>query len=34
MKIFLGDIVGPSGCKIVKKLLPDVIKQKNRFCYR
>ena len=30
MKIlFLGDIVGPSGCKVVKKLLPDIIKQKK-----
>ena len=29
MKIlFLGDIVGPSGCKVVKKYLPDVIKNK------
>ena len=27
--LFLGDIVGPSGCNIVKKLLPDVIKKKN-----
>ena len=30
MKIlFLGDIVGPSGCKVVKNYLPDIIKQKN-----
>ena len=27
--LFLGDIVGPSGCKVVKKYLPDIIKQKN-----
>ena len=26
--LFLGDIVGPSGCKVVKKFLPDVIKNK------
>ena len=30
MKIlFLGDIVGPSGCKVVKNHLPKIIKQKN-----
>ena len=30
MKIlFLGDIVGPSGCKVVKKFLPDIIKNKS-----
>ena len=27
--LFLGDIVGPSGCNIVKNLLPYVIKKKN-----
>ena len=27
--LFLGDIVGPSGCEAVKKYLPDIIKQKN-----
>ena len=27
--LFLGDIVGPSGCRVVKKYLPDIIKQKN-----
>ena len=28
MKIlFLGDIVGPSGCKSVKSYLPDIIKK-------
>ena len=27
--LFLGDIVGPSGCKVVKKFLPDIIKKKN-----
>ncbi len=26
---FLGDIVGPSGCGVVKRLLPDIIKQKK-----
>ena len=26
---FLGDIVGPSGCSVVKRLLPDIIKQKK-----
>ncbi len=27
--LFLGDIVGPSGCKVVKRLLPDIIKKKD-----
>ena len=27
--LFLGDIVGPSGCEVVKNYLPDIIKQKN-----
>ena len=27
--LFLGDIVGPSGCEVVKKYLPGIIKQKN-----
>tara|TARA_B100000989_G_scaffold3128_1_gene2181 strand:+ start:102 stop:908 length:807 start_codon:yes stop_codon:yes gene_type:complete len=26
--LFLGDIVGPSGCKVIKKFLPKVIKNK------
>ena len=26
--LFLGDIVGPSGCNVVKKYLPDIIKKK------
>ena len=27
--LFLGDIVGPSGCKVVKEQLPNIIKNKN-----
>ena len=27
--LFLGDIVGPSGCKVIKKYLPEIIKQKD-----
>ena len=27
--LFLGDIVGPSGCNVVKRFLPDIIKKKN-----
>ena len=25
--LFLGDIVGPSGCNVVKRFLPDIIKK-------
>ena len=27
--LFLGDIVGPSGCEVVKRFLPDIIKKKD-----
>ena len=27
--LFLGDIVGPSGCNIVKRFLPDIIKKRD-----
>ena len=27
--LFLGDIVGPSGCNVVKKFLPNIIKEKD-----
>ena len=27
--LFLGDIVGPSGCNVVKKFLPDIIKKRD-----
>ena len=27
--LFLGDIVGPSGCNVVKRFLPDIIKKKD-----
>ena len=27
--LFLGDIVGPSGCKVIQKFLPGLIKQEN-----
>ena len=27
--LFLGDIVGPSGCNSVKQLLPDIINKKT-----
>ena len=27
--LFLGDIVGPSGCNVVKQLLPNIINKKN-----
>ena len=30
--LVLGDVMGPSGVKAVKKKLPKIIKKKNRFC--
>ena len=27
--LFLGDIVGPSGCNVVKRFLPDIIKKRD-----
>ena len=31
--LFLGDVVGNSGCEALKKNLPSIIKKKkNRFC--
>ena len=27
--LFLGDIVGPSGCNVIKQLLPNIINKKN-----
>ncbi len=33
--LFLGDIVGRSGCLAIKNNLPEIIKKKkNRFCNR
>ena len=33
MKIlFLGDVIGESGCLKIKNLLPNKLKKKNRFC--
>ena len=30
--LFLGDIVGNSGCVAIKKFLPNIIKKKHSFC--
>ena len=30
--LILGDVMGPSGVKAIEDKLPDIIKEKNRFC--